>query len=185
MCLAFLMGSVSEGVLHHAHCPVLIVRGRPHTAASAGVAAYSTGFGWVGRRSVRPPLLPFQIAQKFAAPLSVLNVVDASSLSSRLSPYVSADDAELRLPALSNFLAKITRDVSADAIAGRRFPLLSSGNGNSGGHHCRLCQSYRRQPDSHRFPGDGHIQITAARQRVQSCCSLFAPLGAGNALTIH
>lgn len=112
---AILMGSVSEGVLHHAHCPVLIVRGdhAPQQApewqqvllASDGSegADQAAGFA-VG------------IAQKFAASLRVLNVLDGSSLPHGLSPYV-AGDTETPYTRAEHLLARITEDVSKAAVA--------------------------------------------------------------------
>lgn len=111
---SFLMGSISEGVLHHAHCPVLIVRG-DHAPQQAPewqrILLASDG----SQGACQATSAALDIAQKFAASVSVLNVLDAASLSYRLSPYLPTDDDNPRISA-EHLLAKITRDVSMDAI---------------------------------------------------------------------
>ena len=111
---SFLMGSASEGVLHHAHCPVLIARG-DHAVGEAPewqrILLASDG----SEGAARATAAALKIAQKFAASLSVLNVLDASSLSYRLSPYLPTGDENPRILA-EHLLAKVTKDVSMDAI---------------------------------------------------------------------
>ena len=111
---AFLLGSVSEGVLHHAHCPVLLVRG-VHALQEAPewkrILLASDG----SEGACQAAGAALEIAQKFAASLDVLNVQDASSLSYRLLPFLPVDSATPTVYA-AKLLAKITRDVSEQAI---------------------------------------------------------------------
>ena len=37
------LGSVSQGVLHHAHCPVMVVRAQPETVAAQAPAVSAAG----------------------------------------------------------------------------------------------------------------------------------------------
>ena len=111
---SFLMGSVSEGTLHHAHCPVLIVRGNhaPQQAQELHTILLASD-GSQGACQATAAAL--EIAQKFAASLSVLNVLDASSLAYCLSPYLPADNDNPHTGA-ERLLAKITKDITMDAI---------------------------------------------------------------------
>ena len=111
---SFLLGSVSEGVLHHAHCPVLIVRAAhaPQQAPGSQRVVLASD-GSEGAHQAAGAAL--EITQKFAASLNVLNVQDASSLSYRLSPYLPVD-SETPTVYAAKLLAKITEDVSEQAI---------------------------------------------------------------------
>ncbi len=72
----FFLGSVSEGVLHHAHCPVLIVRGDNPLRAIHGfqhillASDSSQGANKAARIAV-------SLAQHFVMPVNVLNVIEA------------------------------------------------------------------------------------------------------------
>ena len=112
---ALLMGSVSEGVLHRAHCPVLIVRG--DCAAQQApewreILLASDGSEGAGQAAV----FAIGIAQKFAASLRVLNVLDGSSLPYSLSPFRAAD-SETPQSRSERLLATITAEVSKEACA--------------------------------------------------------------------
>ena len=112
---AFLIGSVSEGVLHHAHCPVLIVRGA-HTPQQAPewkrIMLASDG----SEGACQATAAALEIAQKFHASLSVLNVTDTPSFSYGLSPYLPAD-SETASTGAAHLLAKITKEVGAESTA--------------------------------------------------------------------
>ncbi len=106
---AFLLGSVSEGVLHRAHCPVLIVRG-DSAAPWQRVLLASDGSDDAGHATATA----IGIAQKFAASLRVLNVLEGSSLSMNLTPYPSAD-SETPYARAESLLAEISADVGGQA----------------------------------------------------------------------
>jgi nucleotide-binding universal stress UspA family protein len=104
---AFLLGSVSEGVLHNAQCPVLIVRGdlaRP----LQHILLVSDGSEGVSQATAAA----IEIARRFAGSLKVLNVLDASSIPSTPSPYPSAD-SDTPYTHAEHLLAQITEDVGA------------------------------------------------------------------------
>ncbi len=107
---SFLLGSVSEGVLHRAHCPVLIVRGDPPMPFQHILLA-SDGSEGAGQAAAAAIL----IAQKCAASLRILNILDAASLPSSMSPYLCAD-SETPYTRAEHLLAKITEDVEAQAV---------------------------------------------------------------------
>jgi len=112
---AFLIGSVSEGVLHHAHCPVLIVRGvhAPQRAPEwKRLLLASDG----SKGACQATAAALEIAEKFAASLEVLNVTDTPLFSYGLSPYLPADN-ETASTGAASLLAKITEEVGADATA--------------------------------------------------------------------
>jgi len=104
-----LLGSVSESVLHRAHCPVLTVRGDPPTSLQHILLAAdgSEGAGQAAGAAIR-------IAQKFAASLRVLNVLDAASLPSSFSLYPCAE-SQTPYARAELLLEKITKDVRAEA----------------------------------------------------------------------
>ena len=117
---SFLMDSVSEQVLHQAHCPVLIVRAdqEPQKAREwQRLLLASDG----SEGSCQATVTAVRIAQHFAAVLCVLNVLDASAFSFSLAPCLNANSenpysrAE-KILAAENLLAKITRDVSTAAV---------------------------------------------------------------------
>ena len=111
---AFLIGSVSEGVLHHAHCPVLIVRG-PHVPLQAPALERILLASDGSEGAAQATVVALEIAQKFAASLSVLNVTEAPWLSYGFSPYLPADN-ETSYNGAARLLGKITEDVSKEAI---------------------------------------------------------------------
>jgi nucleotide-binding universal stress UspA family protein len=106
---SFLLGSVSEGVLHHAHCPVLIVRGNLPMPFHHILLASDGSEG-----ALQATVAAVGIAQKFAASLRVLNMLDGASLPYSLSPYLGAD-SETPYSRAEHLLAKITADVRAEA----------------------------------------------------------------------
>ena len=77
---ALMLGSVSSGILHHATCPVLIVRGEllpTGTAEFQHILLASDG----SERANRAALVAVAMAQKFATSLTVLNAcADISSV---------------------------------------------------------------------------------------------------------
>ena len=112
---AFLMGSISEQVLHHAHCPALIVRGY-HTPQHAPEMQQLLLASDGSEGACRAAVFAVEIAQKFAASLCVLNVLDIASLSYTLSPYLVAD-SDAPSTRAEHLLDKITEDVGKEAIA--------------------------------------------------------------------
>ncbi len=106
----FLLGSVSEGVLHRAHCPVLIVRGDLPTPLRHVLLA-SDG----SEDACQAAGAAIQVAQKFGASLRVLNMLDSASVPSSLSPYLNVD-SETPYTRAEHLLAKISADVSAEAL---------------------------------------------------------------------
>jgi nucleotide-binding universal stress UspA family protein len=107
---SFLLGSVSEGVLHHAHCPVLIVRGDA-SAPLQRILLASDG----SEDACQATAIAIAMAHNFGASLRVLNVLDASSLSSSLSPY-PCSDSDTPYARAERLLAEITAKVSAAAV---------------------------------------------------------------------
>ena len=78
---ALLLGSVSDGVLHHAHCPVLIVRGEQTTFTKILLACDGSAGAFQATRSAGA------LADKFGAPLVILNVLEPlSALAQALQP---------------------------------------------------------------------------------------------------
>ncbi len=70
-----LLGSVSDGVLHHAHCSVLIARGRNAPQGPAGfehILLASDG----SENAAAAAEVAVELAQKFATSLRALNVVE-------------------------------------------------------------------------------------------------------------
>ena len=67
---ALLMGSVSDGVLHHAACPVLIVRGAETSVAKILLACDGSAGAFLATRAAG------ELSSKFGAPLTIVNVVE-------------------------------------------------------------------------------------------------------------
>ncbi len=85
-----LLGSVSEGVLHHASCAVLLVNGKSGLHESKGfehILLASDGSASADRAA----LVAVEIAQTFATSLRALNVVEPFSF----GPVLSDDDYTL------------------------------------------------------------------------------------------
>jgi len=70
-----LLGSVSDGVLHHAHCSVLIARGKnaPHSKVGFEHILLASDGSEVAAEAAA---VAVELAQKFATSLRVLNVVE-------------------------------------------------------------------------------------------------------------
>ena len=104
-----LLGSNSESVLHQAHCPVLMVRGESDSHETPGFARLllasdgSTG-------ALRANGVAVQLAEAFSAFLDVLTVVDDSSLSYGLAPYLIGEAT-----AVSQDAARLLTDVTHEA----------------------------------------------------------------------
>ena len=111
-----LLGSVSSGVLHHAACPVLIVRGERIPAGNAEfghILLASDGSECAQKAAV----VAVGLAQKFAVPLTVLNVcADITSLRLPGDGYVPVTEGDAALYA-GRLLEKITQSVSGLAKA--------------------------------------------------------------------
>ena len=107
---SFLLGSVSEGVLHRAHCPVLIVRGAPAVSLRQVLLA-SDG----SEDACQATAIAIAMAHNFGASLRVLNVLDASSLAASLSPY-PCSDSDTPYARAERLLAEITAKVRAAAV---------------------------------------------------------------------
>ena len=142
-------------------------------------------FCWLrtGRRALaQATAAALQIAQKFAASLSVLNVLDASSLSYRLSPYLPSGQPDAGMLRAEHLLAKITA-TWASKPSRRAFPAPFIRKRETRRKSSSATQTARR-PSLIVIGcrGLGTFTIAAARQRVQPCCPLFAPLRAGDAL---
>lgn len=108
----FVLGSVSEGVLHHVHCPVLIVRGKHAADVPAMRSVLLATDGSAG--ACQAATVAIQMAQRFAAPLSVLNVLDAATLSFGLTPFMLGKDDAPYLDA-THLLTALTKSLGAEA----------------------------------------------------------------------
>ena len=112
---AFLLGSISEEVLHHAHCPVLIVRGNhapPQAPQWERILLATDG----SQGAMQATDTALAVAQKFGASLSALNVVNGAASFYGTSPYITTDSDNPHTGA-QRLLARITADVSAKTIA--------------------------------------------------------------------
>lgn len=79
---ALLLGSISQGVTHHAHCPVLIVRNNPQGFQHIVVGSDGS------EHAIHALKIGAEIAKSFQANLTVLNTYDPLSP----QPLVSAQD---------------------------------------------------------------------------------------------
>lgn len=112
----FVLGSVSSGVLHHARCPVLIVRG---DNIPSGVGEFESillaSDGSEGAHEAANDAI--QMAQKHGVPLHVLNVyrdLSTVSLPGEDNALISEDDAKLYARRL---LELVRQDVEGAANA--------------------------------------------------------------------
>lgn len=110
----FFLGSVSSGVLHHAPCSVLIVRGEHAPRGGAEfrhILLASDG----SDRARKAASVAVDIAEKFAAPLTVLNVcADIASLRLPGDSYIPITEGDTDLYAQRQ-LEQVTWDVDAFA----------------------------------------------------------------------
>ena len=79
---SLVLGSVSEGVVRHATCPVLVAREHPHSLRKVLLASD----GSEGAQKATEAAL--EIARKFGIPLGILNVVEPSLISSHGGPEI-------------------------------------------------------------------------------------------------
>jgi nucleotide-binding universal stress UspA family protein len=108
---ALLLGSVSEGVFHHARCPVLIVRGQQAPFAKILLASDGSAGAFLATQAAGA------LARKSAAELTVLNVVDPpGALSLALRPDHAAADARAR-----EIVASRVRAMAGEADCGFTF----------------------------------------------------------------
>jgi nucleotide-binding universal stress UspA family protein len=114
-----LLGSVSDGVLHHAHCPVLIIRGENIPKESGGfqhillASDGSEGAHKAARAAVG-------LAQKFETSLNVLNVFDGFTPLPGLPVKDDEPIAEIHHAALADrVLEEIMHDVRGMALEAR------------------------------------------------------------------
>lgn len=93
---ALLLGSVSDGVLHHAHCPVLIVRNSPAPFTKILLACDGSAGAFLATQAAG------LLARKYGVPLSVLNVVEPlSTLVQALQPQSVVAEVRAREMALT------------------------------------------------------------------------------------
>ena len=125
------LGSVSSGVMHHAHCPVLIVRrGHVPTDATAFEKIVLASDG--SERAQKAAQVAVDMAQQFATSLTVLNV--------------SVDLYSLMLPEEEEALTKedtLTGDMSPDHYASRVLELVRKNVGGvakEAGVYCSYVQ---------------------------------------------
>ena len=109
-----LLGSVSSGVLHHAACPVLVVRGE-HIPSGSGEFGHILLASDGSECALRAASVAVDLAQKYATSLTVLNVCpDISSLRLPGDGYVPITDGNAAIYA-RRLLEKVTQDVSGVA----------------------------------------------------------------------
>lgn len=88
---ALLLGSVSDGVLHRAHCPVLIVRGSPTPFTRILLACDGSAGAFKATQAAG------LLARKYQSPLTVLNVIEPlSTLVQALQPQSMAAEVRAR-----------------------------------------------------------------------------------------
>ena len=114
---SFVMGSVSSGVLHHAHCPVLVTHGEgmpPGTGWFQNILLASDG----SQGAHSAALAARELAQKFGSALTVLNVSEKPQMLSEVADaygelYPVEVTARVRAALLENVVSAARQEGTA------------------------------------------------------------------------